>query len=47
MKTIKISQIQFSAKSTPFKNAELLKKYFEKTKKFKPDLICTQNVQIL
>ena len=41
MKTIKISQIQFEAKSTPFKNAELLKKYFEKTKKFKPDLICT------
>ena len=41
MKTIKISQIQFSAKSTPFKNAELLKKYFEKTKKFKPNLICT------
>ena len=41
MKTIKISQIQFEAKSTPFKNTELLKKYFEKTKKFKPDLICT------
>ena len=41
MKTIKISQIQFSAKSTPFKNAELLKKYFEKTKKFNPNLICT------
>ena len=41
MKTIKISQIQFSAQSTPFKNAELLKKYFEKTKKFNPNLICT------
>jgi len=41
MKTLKISQIQFSAKSIPFKNAELLKKYFEKTKKFKPNLICT------
>ena len=41
MKTISISQIQFEAKSTPFKNAELLKKYFEKTKKFKPNLICT------
>ena len=41
MKTIKISQIQFEAKSTPFKNAELLKKYFKKTKKFKPNLICT------
>ena len=41
MKILKISQIQFSAKSTPFKNAELLKKYFEKTKKFNPNLICT------
>ena len=41
MKTISISQIQFEAKSTPFKNAELLKKYFERTKKFKPNLICT------
>ena len=41
MKTLKISQIQFSAKSIPFKNAELLKKYFEKTKKFNPNLICT------
>ena len=41
MKTIKITQIQFEAKSTPFKNAELLKKYFEKTKKFKSNLICT------
>ena len=41
MKTINISQIQFEAKSTPFKNAEQLKKLFEKTKKFKPNLICT------
>ena len=41
MKTIKISQIQFEAKSTPFKNAEQLQKLFEKTKKFKPNLICT------
>ena len=41
MKTIKISQIQFEAKSTPVKNAELLNKYFEKTKKFNPNLICT------
>ena len=41
MKTIKISQIQFEAKSTPFENAKLLKKYFEKTKKFNPYLICT------
>ena len=41
MKKIKISQIQFEAKATPVQNAILLKKYFEKTKKFKPDLICT------
>ncbi len=41
MKIIKISQIQFEAKSTPFENAKLLKKYFEKTKKFNPYLICT------
>ena len=41
MKTLNISQIQFEAKSTPQKNAVLLKKYFEKTKKFDPDLICT------
>ena len=41
MKTINISQIQFEAKSTPFKNAEQLKKLFEKSKKFKPNLICT------
>lgn len=41
MKTINISQIQFEAKSTPFKNAEQLKKLFDKTKKFKPNLICT------
>jgi len=41
MNTIKISQIQFEAKSTPFENAKLLKKYFEKTKKFNPYLICT------
>ena len=41
MKTLNISQIQFEAKSTPQKNAVLLKKYFEKTKKFNPNLICT------
>ena len=41
MKTLNISQIQFEAKSTPFKNAEQLQKLFEKTKKFKPNLICT------
>ena len=39
MKTIKISQIQFEAKSTPIENAKLLKKYFYKTKKFNPSLI--------
>ena len=41
MKKLKISQIQFEAKATPVQNSILLKKYFEKTKKFKPDLICT------
>ena len=41
MKTLNISQIQFEAKSTPQKNALLLKKYFEKTVKFNPNLICT------
>ena len=41
MKTIKISQIQFEAKSTPLENAKLLKKYFYKTKKFHPNIICT------
>ena len=33
MKELKISQIQFEAKSTPIKNAKLLEKYFKKTKK--------------
>ena len=41
MNKLKISQIQFQAKATPDLNAKLLKKYFEKTLKFKPDLICT------
>ena len=41
MNKFKISQIQFQAKDTPNLNAQLLKKYFIKTKKFKPDLICT------
>jgi len=41
MKEFKISQIQFEAKSTPLKNAKLLKNFFEKTKKFAPNLICT------
>ena len=41
MKNIKISQNQFEAQPTPFDNANQLKKYFEKTRKFSPDLICT------
>ena len=41
MKKIKISQIQFEAKSTPVQNAIILKSFFNKTKKYKPDLICT------
>ena len=41
MKKFKISQIQFQAKDTPEENAELLLKLFSKTKKFKPNLICT------
>ena len=41
MNKFKISQIQFQAKDTPNLNAQLLKKYFIKTKKFNPDLICT------
>lgn len=41
MKKFKISQIQFQATDTPYLNAQLLKKYFLKTKIFKPDLICT------
>ncbi len=41
MNKFKISQIQFQAADTPNLNAQLLKKYFIKTKKFKPNLICT------
>ena len=41
MKKLRISQIQFQAKSTPNENAKLLERNFLKTKKFKPDLICT------
>ena len=41
MNKFKISQIQFQAADTPNLNAQLLKKYFLKTKIFKPDLICT------
>ena len=41
MNKFKISQIQFEAKDTPLENAFLLEKLFQKTLKFKPDLICT------
>jgi len=41
MNKFKISQIQFQAADKPNLNAKLLKKYFLKTKIFKPDLICT------
>ena len=41
MKRLRISQIQFEAKPTPLENAEILKRYFERTKKFNPNLICT------
>ena len=41
MKKLRISQIQFQAKSTPDENAKLLETNFLKTRKFKPDLICT------
>ena len=41
MKKLRITQIQFQAKSTPKENALLLKKYFEKSISFKPQLICT------
>ena len=41
MKKFKISQIQFQAKNTPDQNAKLLLNLFKKTKKYKPDLICT------
>ena len=41
MTYIKISQIQFEGKSTPYENAEILENYFKKTLIFKPDLITT------
>ena len=41
MNKFKISQIQFEAKDTPKENADLLNTLFEKTLKYKPDLICT------
>ncbi len=40
-KIIKISQIQFEAKSTPIDNSKLLNNYFNKSLKFNPDIICT------
>ena len=39
MNNFKISQIQFQAKDTPLENALLLEKLFQKTLRFKPDLI--------
>ena len=41
MNKLKISQIQFQADQTPDLNSRLLKKYFHRALKFKPDLICT------
>ncbi len=40
-KILKISQIQFQAKSTPFENSNQLQFFFKKTLRFNPDLICT------
>ena len=41
MRTIKISQIQFQANSTPDDNCRQLENYFKKALKYKPDIICT------
>ena len=41
MKKFKLSQIQFQAKPTPLENAILLENFFNKSLKYKPDLICT------
>ncbi len=41
MKKLKISQIQFEAKSTPIENCYQLEKLFEKSMRYNPDLICT------
>ena len=41
MKRLRISQIQFEAKPTPLENAEILKRYFERTKKLNLNLIYT------
>jgi len=39
-KKIKFSLIQIEGKESPYKNAILIKKNLEKTKKFNPDIIC-------
>ena len=41
MKKLKFHKFSLRPKATPVQNAILLEEYFEKTKKFKPDLICT------
>ena len=41
MNKLKISQVQFQASHIPALNAETLKKNFNNTLKFKPQLICT------
>ncbi len=41
MRILKVSQIQFQAKATPNDNTKQLNNYFEKSLKFKPDIICT------
>ena len=41
MRILKVSQIQFQAKATPIDNAKQLERYFKKTLKFRPDIICT------
>ncbi len=41
MKSLKISQIQFQARSTPNDNCIQLEKFYKKTLTFNPDLICT------
>ena len=41
MKKLKISQIQFEAKTKPLENSILLENFYNKTSTFAPDLICT------
>ena len=41
MKKLKISQIQFEAKSTPQENCDQLENFYRRSNRFKPDLICT------